>query len=329
MLSEKLIIYNPSISTMNEGDHIIYDGVKTEIYDMFPSYKVFELPTQMPVSNRVLKWYKDINFRFVAGTNILKYSMFCEWGRLPHFKNIRQWDIRIKDVKLYGPVILVGCGWQKYQDKSDKPSMNLWKELLSTNYYHSVRDSYTEEKLHEMGIMNVINTGCPTLWRLSREHCKNISANKANYVVTTVTDYKQDPRMDQIMLDVLSKNYEKVYIWLQGYEDDKYLNSLQLSNNMEVLGGGLTQYDALLDRCDDIDYVGTRLHGGVRALQKGKRSVFIAIDNRTIEMGKNFGLNYIRREECFELESFIKEKHETRILIPEENIERFKKQFLE
>ena len=115
---------------MNEGDHIIYDGVKTEIYDMFPSYKVFELPTQMPVSNRVLKWYKDINFRFVAGTNILKYSMFCEWGRLPHFKNIRQWDIRIKDVKLYGPVILVGCGWQKYQDKSDKPSMNLWKELL-------------------------------------------------------------------------------------------------------------------------------------------------------------------------------------------------------
>ena len=47
----------------------------------------------------------------------------------------------------------------------------------------------------------------------------------------------------------------------------------------------------------DIEYVGTRLHAGIKAMQKWKRSIIIGIDNRAIEMWKDFNLNVIKRSE--------------------------------
>ena len=323
----KVILFNPAISSMNEGDHIIFDGVRSQINGMFPGYKQYELPTQMPVSKKVLDWYKDIELRFVCGTNILKNNMLCEWGRIPHFKKFRQWDVNLCGANLYGPVILVGCGWQKYQNEKDLYSKLLWNKLLSTEYKHSVRDAYTQQKLSELGITNTINTGCPTLWSLTKEHCKEIPAEKANNVVTTITDYSQDLEKDQMMLNVLSKNYDSVYLWLQGYEDDLYAKLLSLPINCTVISGGLSEYDKLLGSEKDIEFVGTRLHGGIRALQHKKRTTFIAIDNRTIEMGDNFGLNYLRRTESDELEEYLLKPHKCNIVIPEKEIEEFKSQF--
>ena len=312
---------------MNDGDLIIFDSIEKQVVNFFPNTKIYELPTQMPVSKRVLKWYEDIDIRFLCGTNLLKNHMLFEWGRFrPHFKGIRQWDMDIRNKKLYGPVVLLGCGWQKYQKGKDRYSEKLWNLVLDSQYMHSVRDSYTKEKLAELGIRNVINTGCPTLWNLTKEHCKNIPVEKASTVVTTVTDYHKSIEDDQKMIDTLCANYEKVYIWLQGYKDGDYIKQLRLHDKIEVISGGLAAYDSLLST-DDIEFVGTRLHGGIRALQHRKRATFVAVDNRTIEMGNNVKLNYLKRKDIKHLDDYLNEKHRTEIILPEENIRKFKEQF--
>ena len=311
---------------MNKGDHIIFDSVRTQVRDMFPDASFYELPTQMPISKRVLKWYSDIELRFVCGTNLLKNRMLYEMGRIPHFRGVRQWDIERGSSSLYGPAILLGCGWQRYQEGHDRYSEKLWNTVLDSRHMHSVRDEYTKEKLAELGITNVLNTGCPTLWKLTREHCSKVPAGKASRVVTTVTDYLRDEKADQRMLDILCRNYDRVYIWLQGYDDGAYLRTLDFHSNMEVIGGDLDTYDRLLEE-QDTEFAGTRLHGGIRALQHGRRATFVAIDNRTIEMGRNFGLNYLERSRVDSLDDYLKEDHQCEIELPDEEIKRFKAQF--
>ena len=327
-MSNEIILYDPSIGSMNEGDTIIVDSASKQIQDMFPDSKYIILPTQMPVSKRVLKWFSNVDLRFVCGTNLLRNQMLYQWGGLrPHFSGIRQWDFSLKDIDLYGPAVLLGCGWQKYQNGKDRISEFLWHRILDSRYLHSVRDEYTAEKLAELGINNVLNTGCPTLWMLTPEHCREIPKDKAENVVTTVTDYCPDEKADQFMLNLLSENYKRVYIWLQGHEDDNYVKKLTLKSNVIVLNGGLEAYDRLLDT-DDIEFVGTRLHGGIRALQHKKRATFIAVDNRTIEMGKNRGLVFLERESIKDLNDLINSEQVCSISIPKDNIDRFKEQFI-
>ena len=81
----------------------------------------------------------------------------------------------------------------------------LLKILLSKTYLHSVRDEYTKDMLERIGIKNVINTGCPTMWSLTEEHCKQIPIKKSNSVVFTITDYNKKPFCRFIFL---SMNFE-------------------------------------------------------------------------------------------------------------------------
>lgn len=79
---------------------------------------------------------------------------------------------------------------------------------------------------------------------------------------------------------------------------------------------------------EDIDFVGTRLHGGIRALQKKKRSLIIAVDNRAIELGADTGLPVIDRS-CLEKELLRWYDHDFRpdIILPETGIGEFMGQF--
>jgi polysaccharide pyruvyl transferase WcaK-like protein len=327
-MNSKIILFNPSIATMNEGDHIIYSCITREITEMFPNSKYYELPTQMPVSKRVLKWFSDIDIRFLCGTNIIQRGMVYDLGRhFPHFIGIRQWDLDILNLDMYKPIILFGCGWRMYQRINDSLSAKVWKKLLNPEYMHSVRDEYTKLQLEKMGITNVINTGCPTVWSLTKEFCDNIPRHKAENVVTTITDYGTNIGHDQKMLDTLADNYHCVYLWVQGYNDDKYMQQLELRKNIVLISGGLKQYDDLLNSDIDIEYVGTRLHGGVRALQHGRRTTFIAIDNRTIEMGKNLNFNMLHRDDINSLAEYLKADRESNIHIPEDRIRKFNMQF--
>ncbi len=79
----------------------------------------------------------------------------------------------------------------------------------------------------------------------------------------------------------------------------------------------------------DIDYIGTRLHAGIRALQYKKRTLILAVDNRAAEISKDINLPVIDREKVDQIESWINSSYKTEIKLPEQNIERWKKQFID
>jgi len=182
--------------------------------------------------------------------------------------------------------------------------------------------------LQRCGVSNVVVTGCPTLWDLSAEHCSQIPRSKSRRVLVTLTDYSKDPQRDRALLDLLLRSYDQVLFWPQGYGDMAYLQRLMtVADHIEILSPNLAAFDAALDS-GDIDYIGTRLHGGIRALQRARRSLVIAIDNRAQEMHRDFGLPIVHRGEVAALSDWIHGISETRIRLPEEEIASWKGQYV-
>src|SRR5699024_8485950 len=200
--------------------------------------------------------------------------------------------------------------------------------ILSTDYLHSVRDNYTKEQLNSIGFNNVINTSCATMWDLTEEHCHQIPIEKQKSVIFTLTDYNKNQKRDRQFVNILVNNYDKVFMWVQGERDLEYLKELNIDiNKINIVPPSLKEFDKVLQNLD-IDYIGTRLHGGVRALQHQKRTIIIGIDNRALEKKKDFNIDVVDREDMDLLENVIYDNFKTEIVIPEENIKEWKKQFI-
>jgi polysaccharide pyruvyl transferase WcaK-like protein len=257
-------------------------------------------------------------YKIVCGTNLMTsyYERFSNW-KMP------------EDLKGYKDILTLGVGWGSYADIISRTSRFVYRSVLSGEGLHSVRDSYTEEKFRRMGIRNVVNTGCPTLWKLTKDHCAGIPRKKASRVITAVTDYDPDPATDGKMLKLLKECYEEVFVWIQGSGDMAYLEKLEETEGLTVVREGVDAFTRVLD-AGDIDYVGTRLHAGIHALNRGVRSVILGIDNRALEMGRDFHLPVLpRREDTGPLREMIESPLPSEIVIPEEEIQRWKEQFKE
>lgn len=314
---KKIVLYNPAISSLNLGDEIIAEGCKQNLNKLFGDDMYIEISTHLPVNNSYLNRIKDVKYSFVLGSNLLMPKLDARF---------RQWDIKIWNVDYMKPVILMGVGWNRYSTKTTTYTKNLYKKLLSDKFLHSVRDKYTEQKLKEIGIDNVLNTGCPTFWNLDKEHCKSIPRIKSDKVIFTLTDYKRDLVKDKKLIEILKKNYKKVYFWIQGSDDYEYFKQIRLDKDIEIIPPKLEEFDKILKT--NVDYVGTRLHGGIRALQYGCRSIILAVDNRAIELNKDYSIPILQRENIDKLEEMINKELVTDILLPSENIEKWKKQFV-
>lgn len=315
---KKIVVFNTAISSENIGDYIIMDSVNKVIYDLFENDMVFETLTHDAISKPGYKLNKIADYSFVGGSNLLSSNM----------NRYNQWKVNLKDSLFLDDILLLGVGWWQYQKKPNLYTKILFKRLLSNNKIHSVRDSYTEKMLKSIGINNVLNTGCPTMWGLTPEHCAKIPSNKGDCVVFTLTDYNKNVARDLELINILLKNYKTVYFWPQGSGDFNYFKLLGNHNEISVLGANLIAFDRLLDNKKlDVDFIGTRLHAGIRALQKSRRSIIIGIDNRATEKKKDFNLNVISRDSLNELEQMISVNFETQITLNTNNIELWKKQF--
>lgn len=324
-----VILYSPSIATSNVGDRIIYQYCSKAIRKIFPCEALVEFPTQIPTSNKMLNRFKDVEKRFVCGSNLLQSNMFFALSRRGIATHaIRQWDISLSTAGKYASAILLGCGWQSYSKGINLYTKALWRKVLSKDYIHSVRDNYTLEKLKSIGIDNVINTGCPTTWALTPEFCKNIPTKKAPNAVVTVTDYRPDIQSDEKMLRTVVENYDKVWLWLQGVEDKKYFEQFSddIKSKVILVAPQLESYDDILSN-NDVDYIGARLHGGIHALNNKKRTIIIGVDNRAIEMQKDINLNVMTRSNLEHLQAEIYSEKATDIKISIDNIALFLNQF--
>lgn len=314
-----VVCFDPSLKTDNLGDEIIMRYCRRELENLFPDSRFAGIATHLQPTPEETALVRRTKYKFVCGTNLLTSRIEHHWRWvLPEgFRGKR--DFRNG--------ILLGCGWGEYQKDCSDYTQMIYRSMLNPSVMHSVRDQYTADKLRRAGISNILYTGCPTTWGLTETHCRAIPRSKADTVVTAVTDYRPDPEGDQAMLDILSRNYNKVYLWPQGGGDLAYLTDLKLPHNLQILPRSLAAYEALLTG-GNVDYVGTRLHGGIHALNYGVRTIILSVDNRAAEMGRDLGLPILDRSRIAgELEKRIREDFETKIRIPQDNIDRFRNQF--
>ncbi len=312
-----IALLDTAAGSTNLGDNVIMDSVRPQIAELFPHCMVFTIASHEPMSRRSRKLVRESTWAISGGTSLLSSRM---WFR-------SSWKVSPMDAFAQLKVILLGAGWHQYQSAPDPYSRWLLKRVLSPDGLHSVRDGYTLRMLNSMGIDNVVNTGCPTFWNISIAHCERVPKAKARSVVTTINSYPglKNPAADRRMLEILKRRYEKVFLWIQTYTDFEYARSLQ--DGLVYINPSVAALDAVLESDLDLDYVGNRLHAGIRALQRGRRSIIVEIDNRAREMGADFGLPTVGRTQFERLESMIAEPLSINIRVPQSEIEQWKSQF--
>lgn len=293
-------------------------SVYQKLRKIFPKDFLIKIPYLDDFGENAIRYMADSKLVFMGGTNALSAEM-------NYYKQIGLNDKNAKELK--NKLVLMGVGWWQYQNNINEYTKNILREVLSCEYYHSCRDSYTVLKLNEIGIKNVINTGCPTIWEFSKEHCAQIPEVKAKDVLIGFTDYNQKRIRDSKILEIVKHNYEKLYCWIQSPKDLEYVSNLCpfvnfISPNIEAL-------EQFLNYHIELDYVGTRLHAGIKCLQNFKRSIIIGIDNRAISMGKDFNLPILNENELDKLDEKINSKWKTEINIPELEINLWVQQFLQ
>ena len=311
-----VLIFDTSINTENVGDQIIAYYSSKVLTPMFKMNAIGRVPTHTLPSHLELEAVSYSKVKIVCGTNLIT----------PHFEEFSNWKMP-SDLKGYRNIVSLGVGWGYYCDDISNISKFVYRTIFSKTGLLSVRDSYTEQKFREMGICNVINTGCPTLWGLTSSHCAKIPKKKSNRVITTLTDYDRDPEKDSKMIEILHENYDAVFVWIQGRYDWEYLDSLIDTTKIHIIENNLEAYTDALNM-GDVDYVGTRLHAGIHAMNHYVRTIILAVDNRAIEMGKDFNLPIIKRNDVtFLLNERINSEWETSLDVPFDAIDQWKRQF--
>jgi polysaccharide pyruvyl transferase WcaK-like protein len=313
---KRVVILDTWINDTNLGNKLIVEAVERNLREIFPHDFFYHVPAleYLKVGRTLIK---QADYVFLAGTNALRSDM----------NRFSEWRLRIADAFRIRNVILTGVGWWQYQSSSPNLYTKiLLRGVLSQAYHHSVRDSYTANKLKTLGF-KVLNTGCPTLWKINKEHCDAIPTGKAPNALLTFTEYNQSPREDKVLCDIVARNYDTIYFWPQMYGDYHYAHAIN-GENLTYLDPSIEALDDLLKR-EEIDYVGTRLHAGIRALEHKRRTIIIGVDNRAVELGRDFNLPILPRENTNnQLEERINGTWRTEVRIDEQAITHWKNQFL-
>ena len=322
---KKVLLLDTSIATQNVGDEIINDSIRMNWTDLFDKNYICKFPTHTPpyawwqqlLVPRKFDMLTNVDYKFLCGTNALYTNML---------RPLPQWNIFPWNASFFKDTILLGVGAGINSKHINAYTKHLYKKVLSKDYIHSTRDEYTKKMLESLNY-RAFNTGCPTLWGFTDDFCRTIPTTKGNKVLFTLTGYQPDVENDKLMVDILRNNYEELYFWPQTPTDLDYLRNLG-DYNVNIVTPNLCAYDNVLNN-NEIDYIGNRLHGGIRALQHGCRSLIIAIDYRAINMSKQYGLPIVERENiCTRLDKYINSSCETKITgLDFEIIEKWKMQF--
>lgn len=324
---KKILLLDTSIGTSNMGDFIIMECVRKELSSLLDGNFVYDMPTHLPAfstfsvfrNSLAVQNYANADLKFAGGSNLLVKDLKTHYP---------QWNIHPFNSKPLNGTILVGVG-AGAGEYTNNYTKKIYQKVLNDEYYHSVRDERSKVYVESLGL-KAINTGCVTMWMLTPEFCKNIPRKKADRVVFTLTGKADKAAVDyedQVLIDILKKSYKEVFFWIQGDTDLCYFKKMKNTKGIKIIAPLLRAYDKLLME-DNLDYVGTRLHGGVYAMRHGKRAIVIAIDERAREINKGNNLNCIEKADVpKKLEKMIFSQFSTEIDMPFNEINRWKKQF--
>lgn len=325
---KKIVIFDTSIASLNMGDEIIVNSIKKNMEYLFSKSYCMTFPTHTPTyykfqnfyAKKYIETYSRADFKFVCGSNLLFKNML---------RPLPVWNINLFNTKVANSSILLGVGSGENGKKINFYTKSLYKKLLNKKFIHSVRDEKTKNMIEGLGY-RAINTGCPTLWSLDENHCRQIPKKKSDSVIFTLThyEYAKNIEKDSLMIDILKRNYSRIYFWPQCVADYDYLVELGHEENVIVVTPNLSSYESILQT--DIDYVGSRLHGGIFAIQNFKRAIILAIDNRAREIKRTNHIPCIERDDLdSKLEDMICSEFPTKIYLDFDKINTWKNQFIE
>lgn len=323
---KRVQLLDTSIGTSNIGDFIIMECVRKELSPILDKSFVYNMTTHLPAFNAFSVWrnslavqnYASCDYKFAGGSNLLVKELRTHYP---------QWNINKWNSKPLAGTILVGVG-AGAGDNVDGYTTKVYRRVLNHDYYHSVRDERSKEYVESVLGLKAINTGCVTMWMLTPEFCKTIPTKKSDTALITLTARPEINQNEQKMIDIVIKNYSKVYCWIQGDRDLDYFNQFSNTENIELIPPAKDAYENILDTVD-LDYIGTRLHGGVYAMRHKKRAIIIAIDERAKEINAKNNLNCLMIDEIDKLDDMINSEFETKIIMPFDEITRWKAQFEE
>ena len=276
----KIVVFDPAYETQNAGDQII--SAAAQKIPGLGLNDVERVTTHRLLNSKERKLVSDADMVILSGTNALSSRMekFGQWLIDP--------DLALR---MRNKLLLLGVGWWQYQQPPNAYTRVLLRQLLTNKMTHSCRDQYTSDRISALGVNNLM-TGCPTMWDLAPDCQAPLGRNSR--AVITVTDYKQStPDVDQRWIAVVKEKYAEVDLVGMGPGDESYFNRLGISG---VTWRGLGT-DVLDISLPGADFVGTRLHAGVRSLQIGQPSLILAVDNRAREISRTTGLNVVDRSD--------------------------------
>jgi polysaccharide pyruvyl transferase WcaK-like protein len=297
-------LLDTSLHSENDGDQIIVSSIQ----QLFPELLGLpRIPTHQKLDANDRHRASTLDGLVVTGTNLLSADIY----------RLKQWPLDRRSVRsLEGRLIFLGVGWWQYQGRIKRRTVRALRRLTNDTVPIAARDSYTSSRLNEIGVEN-LNTGCPTMWNLPTELP---ALGGSSEVVFTLTNYNSKKATDERIVAHLAQRYNRVHIWPQSDQDRLLLDSMSLPKNAEVSGRGLTHLDEILK---GRDYVGTRLHAGVRAAQLGRPALVLAVDNRAVEIGRDTGFPTVRRDDGLEAidKGFEQASTPTALRLPHDAIE--------
>jgi polysaccharide pyruvyl transferase WcaK-like protein len=312
----RIALIDPAVANdINLGDHIISAAVRRWLIDDLGLEEIVRVPSIHPLNRDQRRRLRRADVVLVGGTNLLSSNM----------DKYNQWKVNLVDLVRLPRVVLMGVGWWQYQEPPNLYTRILLRGLLDRRLLHSVRDEYAAQMLASAGIRNVVNTSCPTLWQLEPDDLGRLPLHRAREVVCTLTCYNMKPEYDRPLLELLDELYDRVILWPQGNDDLEYARELGVS--FDVVPHTVGAFDELLEESPDVDYVGTRLHAGVRALQNHKRALILGIDNRAMEIAGDTGLPVIPRDELAAIRQWIHSSDPVHLTLPRAAIKRWLGQF--
>ena len=313
--SEEIVILNTAIGSDNLGDEIIVYYYTKAMEEIIQPAKLYNIATHRKPNDTDIERLLNCKYAVIIGTNILSPQMELYSG----------WKFDNKLIQMRN-VILVGVGWWGYK-KPSIYSRYVYRNILSKNVMHSVRDEQTLQMLQSIGINNVVNTNCLTMIGLDKL-CNRIPYKKSDNVIFTVTGNLNRVKNDKKLIYILRKNYNNIFFFPQGITDLKYLKKITTTEDITIIDESFKAYTEFLENSSNVDYIGTRLHGGIHAMQNGKRAIIIAVDNRAIEISHDTGLPVISEREVDEkLEQMINTEWRTKIRLNTKAIETWHNSF--
>lgn len=320
------IVFDTAIGTSNLGDEIILQCLEEEMAFLLDNCFIMRFGTHVKnlpklryfMGSQKLQFAYDADFKLIMGTNLLTRDIL---------RTQAQWPISSLDSWLYYNSIMAGVGTTLDEGKTTNYTRKIYKRILRPDFYHSVRDEESKRLLEDMGF-KAINTGCPTLWKITPDFCKQIPTQKANRVIFSLSGYKvqRNRERDLDLIHILRENYKELLFWCQTSMDEIYLDTFENVEDIQRIYS-LKQYEDILNN-GNIDYVGTRLHGGIYAIQHKVRSIIISIDHRAEGFHDTNNLCICERDEIPDkLAGMINGEIVTDIRLRQEDIDCWKAQF--